>query len=155
MGEKRGRSGWVGWGGRGCVYVCGGGGADVWLYAHVYPYVHAACNELKKWASTSVLAPSTGLTSRKKPHTCSLRRQTPSVPDGKITQPRVEEKDCEARPPHPPLLRRKGGAIFSISSALDAQDPEICEKMHLDVSSWLAGPFYPPYHSHPGDDQEQ
>ena len=37
----------------------------------------------------------------------------------------------------------RGGAIFSISSALDAQDPEYCEKMHLDVSSWLAGPFYP------------
>ena len=51
-----------------------------------------------------------------------------------FTQPQVEEKDCEARPPHPPLLRRKGSAIFSIASALDALGP----KMHLDVSSWLA-----------------
>ena len=28
-----------------------------------------------------------------------------------------------ASPPHPPLTRRKGRAIFSISSALDALDP--------------------------------
>ena len=36
-------------------------------------------------------------------------------PKQNLTQPQVEEKNCEARPPHPPLLRRKGGAIFSIS----------------------------------------
>ena len=54
-----------------------------------------------------------------------------------------------------PLLRRKEGAIFSISSALDAPDPECHEKVHLDVSSWLAGLFYPHYHMHPGDDQKQ
>ena len=55
-----------------------------------------------------------------------------------LTQPQVEEKDCEARPPHLPLLRRKGGAIFSISSGLDAPgpDPEYCVKIHLDVSFW-------------------
>ena len=41
-----------------------------------------------------------------------------------LNQPQGEEKDCEARPPHPPLLRRKGSAIFSVSLALDAQDPE-------------------------------
>ena len=54
-----------------------------------------------------------------------------------ITQPQGEEKDCEARPPRSPLLRRKGGAIFSISS-LSAQDPnpELQEKLLLDESSW-------------------
>ena len=51
-----------------------------------------------------------------------LRRQVPGFPSAEFTQPQGEEKDCEARPPHPPLLRRKGGAIFSISSALSAQD---------------------------------
>ena len=30
-----------------------------------------------------------------------------------ITQPRVEEKDCEARPPRSPLLRRKRAESFS------------------------------------------
>ena len=43
-------------------------------------------------------------------------------PVKKFTQPQGEEKDCEARPPRLPLLRRKGSAIFSISSALGAQD---------------------------------
>ena len=65
----------------------------------------------------------------------SLRRQVPGVPGANLTQPQGEEKDCEARPPHPPLLRRKGGAIFSISSALDALDPDCHEKIYLDVSS--------------------
>ena len=49
---------------------------------------------------------------------------------------------------------RKGGAIFSISSALDALDPDYCVNIHLDVSSWLAGPSYQCYYLHPGDDQE-
>ena len=39
----------------------------------------------------------------------------------------------------------RGGAIFSISSALDALDPECHEKMHLDVSSWLTGPVSQSY----------
>ena len=42
--------------------------------------------------------------------------------------------------PHSPLLRRKGSAVFSISSALDALDLDHEKTMHLDVSSWLAGP---------------
>ena len=70
----------------------------------------------------SALVPSTGLTSRKKPYALSLRVQVPGVPRCKITQPQGEEKDCEARPPFSPLLRRKGCAIFSISSSLDALD---------------------------------
>ena len=87
--------------------------------------IHAhACNELK-WTSASALVPSAGLTSRKKPYALSLRRQVPGVPESKsFTQPQVEEKDCEARRPHPPLLRRKGGAIFSIALALSAPGPE-------------------------------
>ena len=72
---------------------------------------------------------------------CSLRRQVPGVPSAKITQPQGEEKDCEARPPDSPLLRRKGSASFSISSALDALDPEREKTMHLDVSSWKARPL--------------
>ena len=70
------------------------------------------------------------------PYACSLRRQVPGVPSANPTPPQVEEKDCEARPPHSFLLRRKGSAIFSISSALDALDPGCSEKIHLDVSSW-------------------
>ena len=49
----------------------------------------------------------------------------PGVPECKtLTQPQVEEKDCEARRPHPPLLRKKGGAIFSIALELSAPGPE-------------------------------
>ena len=44
----------------------------------------------------------------------------------------VEEKDCEARPPHLPLLRRGGCAIFSISSALDAPG----SRMDMRRSTW-------------------
>ena len=88
----------------------------------------------------SALVPSAGLTSRKNPYAWFLRRQVPGVPGANLTQLHGEEKDCEARPPHPPLLRRKGGAIFSISSALDALDLEYEKSMHLDVSSWLARP---------------
>ena len=68
-----------------------------------------ACNEFKNRAGASAPAPSAGLTSRKKPYACSLRRQVPGVPSANLTQPQTqgEEKDCEAHPPHPPLLRRK------------------------------------------------
>ena len=46
----------------------------------------------------------------KRPYALSLRRQVPGVPECKsFTQFQFEEKDCEARRPHPPLLRRKGG----------------------------------------------
>ena len=71
--------------------------------------IHAnGCNELNR-AGASAPAPSAGLTSRKKPYACSLRRQVPGVPSANLTQPQLqgEEKDCEAHPPHPPLLRRK------------------------------------------------
>ena len=74
--------------------------------------VHACapCNWLK-WVGASALTPSAGLTSRKKPYALSLRRQIPGVPKCKnVTQLQFEEKDYEARRPHPPLLRRKGGA---------------------------------------------
>ena len=75
-----------------------------------------------KKASTSVLAPSAGLTSGKKPTPVPSECRFQASPKPHPTQ--VEEKDCEARRPHPPLLRRKRGAIFSISSALDALDPD-------------------------------
>ena len=90
-----------------------------WCYTWVSVHPCARVHLIKK-ANTNVLASSAGQSSRK-PYACSLREQVPGVPRCKITQPQGEEKDCEARPPHPPLLRRKGGAIFSIASALDAQ----------------------------------
>ena len=115
---------------------CGGCGADAMYDVRVYPCTPTVMQLIKK-ANTNVLASSAGLSSRK-PYACSLREQVPGVPKCKITQPQGEEKDCEARPPHPPLLRRKGGAIFSIASALDAQGlgPVYHENRCLDVSSW-------------------
>ena len=115
---------------------CGGCGADVVYDMRVYPCTPTVMQLIKK-ASTSVLASSAGLSSRQ-PYACCLREQVPGVPKRKLTQPQGEEKDCEARPPHPPLLRRKGGAIFSIASALDAQGlgPVYHENQSQDVSSW-------------------
>ena len=84
----------------------------------------------------------------------ALQGKFQASPMQTITQPQVEEKDCEARQPHPPLLHRKGGAIFSISSALDDPDPEHEKTMHLDVSSWLAGPSSQCHNDHLTNDQE-
>ena len=107
-----------------------------WCNAQVSVHLCAQVQLIKK-ASTSVLASSAGLSSRQ-PYACCLREQVPGVPKCKLTQPQGEEKDCEARPPHPQLLRRKGGAIFSIASALDAQGlgPVYHENQCQDVSSW-------------------
>ena len=89
------------------------GGADVVHYACVCPYAQAACGKLK-WTSASALVPTAGLTSRKPPRLFPPKAGSRRPQVQTITQPQVEEKDCEARPPHPsPLLRRKGGAIFS------------------------------------------
>ena len=72
-----------------------------------------ACMQLIKRAGASAPTPSAGLTSRQRTYALSLRRQVPGVPKCKnLAQLQFEEKDCEARQPHPPLLRRKGGAIF-------------------------------------------
>ena len=45
-------------------------------------------------------------------------------PAANLIQQQGEEKDCEARPPRPALLRRMGDAVFSISSAWNALDPD-------------------------------
>ena len=99
-----------------------------------------SCNEFKR-TSASALVPSAGLTSRKSPtpvpsecmfHASPVQKITPTSPH--LTSPH--------------LSNGGGAAIFSISSALDAPHPEYCEKIHLDVSSCLAGPFYPHYHLH-------
>ena len=37
------------------------------------------------------------------PYACCLRKQVPGIPRANLTQPQGEEKDCEGRPPHPPL----------------------------------------------------
>ena len=55
--------------------------------------------------------------------------------------------------PTSPLLRRKGGAIFSIVSELDALDRERTLKMLLAVSSWLTGPASQSYLYNPEDYQ--
>ena len=60
-----------------------------------------ACNKLK-WTSASALVPSAGLTSRDNatPVPSEDRFQASRVQN--LTQPQVEEKDCEALPPHHP-----------------------------------------------------
>ena len=66
----------------------------------------------------------------------------PGITSANLTQPQGEEKDCEARPPPPPTPSEEAvgrGAIFSISSALDAPGSGITvRKIHLDVSSLVS-----------------
>ena len=122
-------------------------------HAHVRSCLSARAK--KKWGQCQCTDPFGWTDQPEKPYACSLRRQVPGrPPEANLTQPQVEEKDCEARPPHLPLLRRKGGAIFFISSALDALDPECHEPSNWDVSSWLAGPSHQCYCLHPYDVQE-
>ena len=108
-----------------CCCCCGGGGggADVEHCVCVRSYMQAhALNQMGQCQCTN---PVGWTDQQEKPYACSLRKQVPGVPKANLTQPQVEEKDCEARPPSlPPLLRRKGSAIFSISWALDALVPE-------------------------------
>ena len=94
---------------------CGGCGADserVWscmlTRMQLIKTDRCQCTGPFGWTDQSVLH-----------YACSLRRQVPGVPSVNLTQPRVDEKDCDVRPPHSTLHRRKGSAIFSISSALD------------------------------------
>ena len=101
------------------------GGSDMTYDVRVYPCMSTRVHLIKM-----------GWCHRPEPLACSLQRQVPGVRSAKPHHPQGEEKDCEARPPHPPLLRRKGSAIFSISSALDALDLDQHMKVHLDVSSW-------------------
>ena len=58
-----------------------------------------------------------------------------SLPGANLTQPHVEEKDCEARPPHPLVLRSQEEALFSVALALDVLDPDLHELEYQDVSS--------------------
>ena len=106
-----------------CCGGCGGCGADRVSDTHVCPCAptrvqliktdRRQCTSRFGWTDQPVplrlLPPSAG----------SRRPQVQN-----ITQPQGEDKDCEARPPHSPLLWRKGDAIFSISSVLDALDPD-------------------------------
>ena len=70
----------MGWG--------GGGVVDVLLYARVYPYVHASCNELKN-GPAPVCAASLSLPS--------------SVPVGLRAQRSTLHPGCDARPRQAPL----------------------------------------------------
>ena len=114
-----------------CVVVvvvcccCGGCGADLGITCVSLVIRTHACTELNGLAA-SALAPSAGLTSRQKSYACSLRRQVPGVPRCKTHPTPSRGKRLRGSPTSPPL-RRKGSAIFSMSSALDAPDPEKCE----------------------------
>ena len=85
-------------------------------FSHGQPpeFHNPVCVALLKWTDQSA-------TPR---YACSLRRQVRGVPSANLTQPRVEEKDCEVRPPHLLSFGGRGGAIFSIASGLDVLDPE-------------------------------
>ena len=88
------------------------------------------------------------------PSACSLRRQVPGFPGCKPHPTPSRGKSLRGRPLHPPLFQRKGSAIFSITSALDALDSEYHELDLWDVSSWLTGPSYQCYF-HSEDVQEK
>ena len=91
------------------VVWCGGCGADC-----------AITKTRLTMSSASALVPSAGLTSRKPPAPVPSEGRFQASPGANLTQPQVEEKDCEARPPHPLTpSKKKKGAIFSIVSALD------------------------------------
>ena len=79
------------------------------------------------------------------PYACSLRERSRRPQVQIITQPQGEEKDCEARPPHPSLLRRKGGAIFSISPR--RWMPRIRSEMRNNTWTCLSGKPDPLAHS--------
>ena len=119
------------WWFRHCYVTCGADSTR--MPVHTRTRLH---HQLK-WTSASALVPSAGLASWKTPlHLFPPKAGSRRPQVQTVTQPQGEEKDCEARPPRPPLLRRKGSAIFSISLALDAPGPGYCAKKHLDVSFW-------------------
>ena len=70
----------------------------------------------------SAPVPSAGLSSRHPTTPVASECRFQASPGAKFTQPQGEEKDCEARPPLPLSFGGRGSAIFSISSALSAQD---------------------------------
>ena len=87
---------------------CGGYGADLCV-AHECLFSRAHACRLIKTDRRQCASPF-GWTDQPETHyACSLRRQVPGVPSANLAQPQDEEKDCEARPPHSPLLRREGG----------------------------------------------
>ena len=120
MGGRERRRGRRGSGGRG-----GGGGADVVLRKSVCPFKRThAVNQMGWCQRTSPFGwtdqPEKPL--RQFPQKAGSRR-----PQSK-TSPNSKSRKKIARHAHLtpllPLLRRKGSAIFSISSALDALDPD-------------------------------
>ena len=113
MGWERGRV-VVMWGG-GEGGGGGGGGADGVYSERVCSCGLTHMQLIKKQAGASALVPSAGLTSRNPstPVPCEGRFQASQckphpTPSG--------EKDCEVRPPHPPLLRRRRGGAQSFPS---------------------------------------
>ena len=122
----------------------GGGGADRAITS-VSPLRRThACSESKTcWCQCTS---SFGWTDQqdKNPTPCSLRRQVPGVSGAKNHPTPRRGKRLRGTPTSlPPLLRRKGRAIFSIFLALDALDPDKQVRVQLDVSSWLTGPAFP------------
>ena len=141
----------------GCVCGVGRRGSDggergdevcvcVWWWCgrdalHVCLSIRASCVQLIKKGQCQCTSPFGWTDQPEKPAPVPSEGSFQAFPKQNLTQPQVEEKDCEARPPHLPSPTEEGRAIFSISSALDAPDPEYREKKLLDVSSWLAGPI--------------
>ena len=105
-----------------CACVCGrrregrgggggGGGADTVYGVRVCPCTPTIM-QIIKMDQCQCTGPFGWTDQPETSHACSLRRQVPGVSSAKLTQPQGEEKDCEARPLHLPLLRRKGAQSF-------------------------------------------
>ena len=121
----------------------GGGGADGVCSERVCSCGLTHMQLIKKRAGASALVPSAGLTSwnPSTPVPCEGRFQASPVQTSPNPEWRKRLRSPPTSPPSP-TEEEERGAIFSISSALDAVDPEYHEKMHLEESSWLARPFY-------------
>ena len=92
---------------------CSGGGVDVWLYAHVYPYVHAACNELNNMGQHQCAAPLAGQSSRKPPMPVASETRFQAFPEQTSPNPKARKKIAKhARLTHLSLRRKGEGAQF-------------------------------------------
>ena len=148
--------GWVG-GGEGGREIGGrgggGGGADLCV-AHECLSSRAHACRLIKTDQRQCASPFCWTDQPETHYACSLRRQVPGVPSANLIQPQVEEKDCEARPPHLPILRRKVAQSFPSPRRWM---PWIRDDIRSCTWTCLPGKpdlFYPYYHLYPKDYQE-
>ena len=131
------------------LFEPGGGGADSAVTNVSLVIRTHACNQ-KKWASARAPAPSAGLSSRQKPCACSLRRQVPGVPQVQnLTQPQVEEKDCEASPTSPPTPSEEGRRnLFHLLGVGCTRSGILCKDAPGRVFLVSRDSFNPHYHLH-------